>query len=64
MPCIAVGQSTGTIYATGTKTDCLRKLHEKYPSTKSIRGNYKDYGKSVETVLPETIIIVRNEAKK
>lgn len=55
----AVGQSTKTIYASGSKADCLRKLQAKYPSTKSKRGNYKDYGKSVDTVLPEALIIIR-----
>jgi len=55
----AVGQFTKTIYASGSKADCLRKLQAKYPSTKSKRGNYKDYGKSVDMVLPETLELVR-----
>lgn len=55
----AVGQSTKTIYAKGSKADCLRKLQAKYPSTKSKRGKYKDYCKSVDMVLPETIELVR-----
>ena len=48
----AVGQSTKTVYASGSKADCLRKLQRKYPST-----NWKN-GK-VGMVLPETIELVR-----
>lgn len=55
----AVGKSTKTIYASGSKADCLRKLQARYPSTKSKRGNNKDSGKSVDMVLPETIELVR-----
>lgn len=56
---LAVGESTKTIYASGSKADCLRNLQEKYPSRKHIRGNYKDYGKSVDVVLPEPMILIQ-----
>lgn len=60
MTCYAVGQSTGKIYATGTKTDCLRKLQEKYPYPEDTRGNRQGVTKTVfSTLLPETIIISR-----
>jgi hypothetical protein len=59
MSCIAVGQSTGEIYATGTKIDCLRTLQEKYPYHANTQGNRDGVTKPISTLLPETIIIAR-----
>ncbi|WP_277585866.1 hypothetical protein [Psychrobacillus antarcticus] len=55
----AVGQSTNTVYAKGTKADCLRKLHAEFPSFTNRKGNLKEFGKAIGSILPETVMIIR-----
>lgn len=50
----AYGLVSGKVYVTGSRADCMRKLLEKYPSTK-LRGNkYKAHAQA-DKLLPETI---------
>lgn len=57
----AVGQSTKTVYAEGTKADCLRKLQEEFPSFENRKGNLKECGKAVGSLLPETMTIIQKK---
>ena len=53
----AIGLRTGKVYATGSKADCLRELHKKYPSKE--QHEYFKNGVSIPQVLPEAILLVK-----
>ncbi|MHA6258325.1 hypothetical protein ACXYMX_00300 [Sporosarcina sp. CAU 1771] len=59
MDFLAVGVSSKTIYASGTRADCMRRLIEKYPTTKEGRGVHKKSSVAVKIVLPEPVILIR-----
>lgn len=56
---LAVGESTKTIYAKGSRADCMRKLQAKYPTFTTRKEN--SVGRLItNNVLPEPIFIIRN----
>jgi len=54
----AIGLRTNKVYAKGSKADCLRTLHKKYP-TKEGHHLFKNKGVNPGRVLPEEILLVR-----
>lgn len=53
-----IGESTKTIYAKGSRADCMRKLQQEFPEhIKQIVNGRNAAG----NILPETMIIIRKE---
>lgn len=57
----AIGQQTQTMYAMGSKAECMRKLSENYPSFRKGREHSKGHKGAMEKVLPEPIKILRRK---
>ncbi|WP_107942636.1 hypothetical protein [Metasolibacillus fluoroglycofenilyticus] len=49
-----IGQSSGKVYAQGTKADCMRELQKKYPSCSA----YSRLDGRERTTLPEPMKLV------
>lgn len=54
----AIGIKTNTVYASGSKADCFRTLSNLFPSCKKCSGRK---ARNIKNVLPESVVIVRNE---
>lgn len=56
----AIGIVTKTVYASGSRSECLQALNDRFPSYAEKKSNYKVSKKALGTfILPEPVRIER-----
>lgn len=53
----AIGQHTKTVYARGSKSDCIRDLNGMFPSFSYQESNLKTSSKIIDKIFQEPIVI-------